>query len=96
VGEVFNNIAIHGYAGETSGTVELEFELVGDELRIRMADTGKSFDLGHDTATELPALPESHMGLFIVRSFMDDVRYLPREAPDRPNVFVLTKRYVRR
>ncbi|GMV17189.1 MAG: ATP-binding protein [Sorangiineae bacterium PRO1] len=93
VGEVFNNIAIHGYAGGVAGNVEIEIQIEESGLVLRLADTGKSFDLLADTAATLPNLPESHMGLFIVRSFMDEVRYEVGNGSGKPNVLTLTKRY---
>lgn len=93
VGEVFNNIAIHGYAGGTTGNVEIEIEIEESRLILRFADTGKSFDLLADTAATLPNLPESHMGLYIVRSFMDEVRYEVGNGANKPNVLTLAKRY---
>jgi serine/threonine-protein kinase RsbW len=93
VGEVFNNIAIHGYAGRATGAVDIEIDVAENRLILRVADTGESFDLAADTALALPNLPESHMGLYIVRSFMDEVRYEPGDSSGRPNVLILTKRY---
>lgn len=93
VGEVFNNIAIHGYAGRTDGNVGLEIEIAGNQLVLRVSDTGKSYDLVADTAASLPNLPESHMGLFIVRSFMDEVRYEASNGSGKPNVLTLCKRF---
>jgi len=93
VGEIFNNIAIHGYTGPHRGAVELTIEIDGNRLEVRLADTGKSFDFEAGGEEVPPSLPESHMGLFIVRSFMDEVRYEAGNGSGRPNVFVLTKRY---
>ncbi len=93
VGEAFNNVAIHGYAGRATGKVELELELIRDGVRIRLFDTGAVFDPSHVAAPRLASLPESHMGLYIIRSCMDTVTYESGNPPTTPNVLTLTKLY---
>ena len=96
-GEAFNNVAMHAYEGRlpTEGDPELEVEIeidVGrDYLTIRLKDRGASFNLNEVPPPDLDALPESGMGLFIIRSFMDEVLY----CPGNPNVLSMTKRYSR-
>src|SRR5687768_4742812 len=93
VGEAFNNVAIHAYRDLSPGAVELELELRSDSITIRMSDTGRRFEPAVERTPDLSSLPESHMGLYIVRSFMDQVTYRPGTAA-APNVLTLTKRYV--
>jgi serine/threonine-protein kinase RsbW len=57
-------------------------------------DTGSDFDPSREAMPDLSMLPESHMGLYIMRSFMDEVTYSAGKPPTRPNVLTLTKRYV--
>ncbi len=92
VSEVFNNIAIHGYENRPPGRVELEIEIEDHQITLRVSDTGNSYDLASIKAPELEQLPESQMGLFIVRSFMDEVRYEPGDGAGTPNVLTLIKR----
>lgn len=94
VGEAFNNVAIHAYRDVSPGAVELEIELRVDSITIRMSDTGRRFEPSVERTPDLSSLPESHMGLFIVRSFMDQVTYRPGNAAAAPNVLTLSKRYV--
>ncbi len=94
VGEAFNNVAIHAYRDLSPGAVELEIELRADSITIRMSDTGKRFEPSVQRSPDLASLPESNMGLFIVRSFMDQVTYRPGAVATAPNVLTLTKRYV--
>jgi serine/threonine-protein kinase RsbW len=93
-GEAFNNVAIHAYRDTSPGAVELELELRSDSIVIRMSDNGRRFEPSIERTPDLASLPESHMGLYIVRSFMDQVTYRPGTAALSPNVLTLTKRYV--
>jgi serine/threonine-protein kinase RsbW len=94
VGEAFNNVAIHAYRDVSPGAVELEIEMRADRITIRMSDTGRHFEPSVERMPDLESLPESHMGLYIVRSFMDQVSYRPGGAAAAPNVLTLVKRYV--
>jgi serine/threonine-protein kinase RsbW len=93
VGEAFNNVAIHAYRGNAAGTVQLEFELHADGVTIRLLDNGLPFEPADGHAPDLSALPESRMGLYIMRSCMDEVGYQRGTPPSAPNVLTLTKRY---
>lgn len=87
-GEAFNNIAIHGYRAGPPGDVDIEIESDADGIIIRLMDTGCSFDPGSIESPPIDDLPESGMGLFIIKSFMDEVDY----RPGSPNVLRLVKR----
>ncbi len=86
-GEAFNNTAIHSYASCT-GDVEIEIEIGDAFITIRVLDYGKSYDFSAVPLPDLAMLPESGMGLYIIRSFMDEVHYVP----GAPNVLSMTKR----
>jgi serine/threonine-protein kinase RsbW len=97
VGEAFNNIVIHGHAG-AHGWVELAMSADDEAIVAVLRDTGASFDLrGVPELEELGRhhdvgdLRESGMGVFIIRSFVDEVDYWPGE----PNCLVLKKRFAR-
>ncbi|WP_437600848.1 ATP-binding protein [Sorangium sp. So ce590] len=87
-GEAFNNIAIHGYRDGPPGDVDIEIESGADGIIIRLMDTGRSFDPAAIDNPPIDDLPESGMGLFIIKSFMDEVDY----CPGSPNVLRLVKR----
>jgi len=91
VGEAFNNVAIHAYRDRSAGTVELQLEVMPGHLTIRMLDNGVGFEPWTEQTPDLATLPESHMGLYIVRSFMDEVSYRRGDPPEIPNVLTLTK-----
>lgn len=87
LGEAFNNTVMHAYRGRDDGRVTIEIEPKADVLEIRVIDDGTSFDPSSIPDPELGDLPESGMGLFIIRAFMDEVSY--RSGP--PNVLLLRK-----
>jgi serine/threonine-protein kinase RsbW len=77
VGEAFNNIAIHAYDAMNPAEVDISIDSAADRVVIEMTDTGRSFDPAVVAPPDLEQLPESGMGLFIIRSFMDETRYTP-------------------
>lgn len=93
VSEAFNNVAIHGYRDHPDGRVEIEIVPGQDSIEIRMLDTGKSFNPEGIPPPDLSSLPESRMGLYIIRSLMDEVSYRPGNPPGTPNVLTLSKRF---
>jgi serine/threonine-protein kinase RsbW len=86
-GEAFNNAALHAYQGRPPGDVEIDLEVGPGSLTIRMRDFGKSFDIEHVPEPDLDALPESGLGIYIIKSFMDVVQYQAGE----PNELLMKK-----
>jgi serine/threonine-protein kinase RsbW len=86
-GEAFNNVAIHGYDAASPGLVTIRIEWLHDRLVIAMTDDGRTFDPGSVVPPNLDDLPESGMGIYIMKSFMDQVVY----QPGPPNRLHLTK-----
>ncbi len=89
-GEAFNNVAIHSYRGQVMGEVEVEVDIGSAHITVRLRDWGRSFALDDVPLPDLESMPESGLGLFIIRSFMDEVQYLPGS----PNVLSMTKHLV--
>src|SRR3954454_7115386 len=89
VGEAFNNIVLHGYAGRNDGVIEMEISTDPDRITVELRDYGQSFDLDAVATPNLDLLPESGLGIFIIRAFMS-IRY----RPGRPNVLTLSKSLV--
>jgi serine/threonine-protein kinase RsbW len=89
-GEAFNNAVLHGY-GDTDqpGWVEIHVFVEAERLVIKVHDQGQSFDPDSVPLPDLEGLPESGMGLFIMRQFMDEVLYHAGET----NVLTLVKYY---
>jgi serine/threonine-protein kinase RsbW len=86
-GEAFNNAAIHSYDGDKPGDVAIEVDVGPTSITIRLIDYGNSFVLDDVPLPDLEALPESGLGLYIIRSFMDEVKYVAGS----PNVLSMTK-----
>lgn len=87
-GEAFNNAALHSYRGRPLGDLEIEMEIAPDSLTIRMIDHGNAFDFENVPEPDLDALPESGLGIYIIKSFMDEVSYVA----GAPNVLRMVKR----
>lgn len=85
--EAFNNAVLHAYKGTTGGMIEIELTIDPPRIELRIADNGRSFDPRAVKEPELDKLPEGGMGLFIMRSLMNEVHYQPGD----PNVLRLVK-----
>jgi len=87
VGEAFNNVVLHAYRGRHDGMVALSIDERDGELVVEVRDEGIGFDLDAVPVPKLTELPESGMGVFIMRSCMDEVSY----TPGPPNVLRMRK-----
>ena len=91
--EAFNNLAIHGYKGASAGRIDIkvyasDVDEEGGSVVIEVTDTGHPFDPAQHL--DLPdELPERGMGLFIMRSFLDEIRY--QAGP--PHTLTMIKRW---
>jgi serine/threonine-protein kinase RsbW len=91
--EAFNNVAIHAYRGSSDGAIDVEIEPFAHGITIRLFDMGARYDPTTRRPPNLTELPESNMGLYLMQSCMDEVRYQPGDPPRTPNVLTLSKRY---
>ncbi len=87
-GEAFNNVVIHGYKGRSDGILDVEADLGSDHMTLRLMDTGASADLSTVAEPDLDALPEGGLGVWMMRSLVDELVY----CTGTPNVLSLTKR----
>jgi serine/threonine-protein kinase RsbW len=85
--EAFNNAVLHAYAGRSDGTVELELKIEPPRVELTLADHGRSFDPLSVREPDLDTFPEGGLGLYIMRTFMNEVEYHPGE----PNVLTMVK-----
>jgi serine/threonine-protein kinase RsbW len=88
VGEAYNNIVLHGYAGRTPGPIQMKIRSFARCVMIEIRDTGSSFDPAQAPAPDLASLPESGLGIFLMRSMVDELSYVAGS----PNVLTLIKR----
>jgi serine/threonine-protein kinase RsbW len=77
VREAMINAVLHGNAYDPSKSVDLTFEQSGPELIITITDQGKGLD---ESNVADPLAPENLMkqsgrGIFLMRTFMDEVRF---------------------
>jgi len=89
--EAYNNLAQYAYGpGHREGMIELLMEVNPTQLALVLKDCGKSFDFDAVGDPDLHDLPESGLGIFIIRSFMNEVRYEPK-IDGRTNVLRMIK-----
>ncbi len=93
VGEAFNNIAIHAYDDSNRRSVYVEISFENDFVTTTLKDFGVAFRPRPRVDLDLSRvgprdLPESGMGMFIMRAFVDEIVY----TPGSPNVLQLRKR----
>lgn len=86
-GEAFNNIAVHGFRGLAPQPIQIDVNWNDEQLVITCVDLGRAFDLESVALPDLDDLPEHGMGLFLMRTCMDEVDY----RPGPPNVLRLVK-----
>lgn len=83
--EAFNNLAQYAYEPTRPGVVEVHLELTPTQIALELRDTGRTFDFQAVESPDLTELPESGLGIFIIRSFMTDVIYRPGAGDGQPN-----------
>lgn len=94
VTEACGNAVRHAY-DDGRGEVRVGFRIDGDVLEMTVADRGAGLRLvpleSDDAAGDMHELPESGMGMAIIRAVVDDVEV--REGPDGLGTLVtMTKR----
>jgi serine/threonine-protein kinase RsbW len=87
--EAFNNLTQYAYP-DGEGPVEVVLEILTTELVLSLVDWGRSFEFESVTEPDIEDLPESGLGIYIIRAAMDRVQYTPARAGGR-NVLRMTK-----
>jgi len=75
VGEICNNVIKHAYAGEADRPIAITLSVFPDRFVVHVDDEGTPYDPRGHTPPDLDAVPESGMGLFLVRSSVDEVAF---------------------
>lgn len=91
--EALNNVIKHSYAGDSTKSIEINIRKKNNFLEIEIVDSGQPRknltvkNLDFDPA-DIENLPESGMGLFIIKQLMDEMDYF---SNDGKNYFILKK-----
>jgi serine/threonine-protein kinase RsbW len=82
VREAAVNAVLHGNAYDPEKKVKLDFERTGNDLVITIRDQGKGLDPAKipDPLAPENLLKTSGRGIFLIRSFMDEVQILPSQT----------------
>jgi serine/threonine-protein kinase RsbW len=82
VREAAVNAVLHGNAYDPGKKVSLAFERTGNDLVITIRDQGKGLDLQKlpDPLATENLLKTSGRGIFLIRSFMDEVQIHPSQT----------------
>lgn len=96
--EAVTNVVKYGYADRSDGEIELHISKSDEFLEFSIIDEGAPFDpsqaaLFHFDAQNLEELPESGMGILLIRDAVDDLSYARK---DGKNHLTLRKRISRR
>ncbi len=80
VREAVTNAIVHANKKDETKSVELSFSCVGHVLEIEVKDQGRGFDPASVPDPTEPAnlLKTSGRGIFLMRNFMDEVRWSAR------------------
>jgi serine/threonine-protein kinase RsbW len=91
VREAMINAVLHGNAYDSAKRVNLSFEQTGEEFIVTISDEGKGFvpEEVPDPLAPENLLKQSGRGIFLMRAFMDEVRF---RKLDRGTEIVLIKR----
>ena len=75
--EALTNAWEHGHGGDRTLPVEVLYTLVGGEFGLEVIDRGSGFELGDvpDPMAPENILNESGRGIYIMRSFLDELTY---------------------
>ena len=81
VDEACTNVIRHAYSNKSDGRILIRcrFPNTGDQIVVHIIDWGKSFDPTNvpkpDTQSHLDERKEGGLGVFLIRKFMDTVKY---------------------
>jgi len=93
VREAITNAMVHGNKEDEAKTVEVTLNCLGRELEIEVRDQGKGFDPTRIPDPTDPAniLKTSGRGIFLMRTFMDEVQWSMR--PEGGTTVRMTKKF---
>jgi len=79
--EAVNNAVKHAYENQGGNDVDIVFTIESDRLLIDIFDSGKGMEMEKIQepvfdADDVESIPESGLGLYIIRNIMDEVHYI--------------------
>ena len=77
VDEVLTNVIRHAYRNQASNKMHVTVSLLEDRVEIAIQDEGPCFDPRTIPAPELPREKPGGLGIYLVRSLMDEIEYEP-------------------
>lgn len=91
--EAVTNAMVHGNQEDENKSVEVIFNCHGNELELEVRDQGKGFDPAKvpDPTNPENLLKTSGRGIFLMRTFMDEIEWLNR--PEGGTAVRMTKRF---
>jgi serine/threonine-protein kinase RsbW len=94
VDEACTNIIKHAYGGEGRGQIRLTYKVRANELQVTIYDQGKPFAPSEvpqlDTQAPLEARQSGGMGMYFIRTLMDDIEF--KFGTAQGNQLILFKR----
>ena len=80
VREAITNAMVHGNQEDETKSVEVIFNCIGNEIEIEVKDQGEGFDptTVPDPTDPVNIMKTSGRGIFLMRSFMDEVEWSAR------------------
>lgn len=93
VREAVTNAVVHGNQEDEAKSVEVVFNCHGNEFEFEVRDQGPGFDPSSvpDPTDAANLLKTSGRGIFLMRTFMDDVEWRPR--PEGGTAVRMMKRF---
>jgi serine/threonine-protein kinase RsbW len=93
VREAVTNAMVHGNQEDEAKSVEVIFNCLGNAVEIEIRDQGEGFDPAEVPDPTEPAniLKTSGRGIFLMRTFMDEVEWFAR--PDGGTTVRMVKRF---
>ena len=91
--EAATNVIKHAYHSEAGHSVELEIQVLQDRLTLKLSDSGEQMDMSKIAPLQfdplnMETLPEHGMGVFILKSIMDEIAY---EVVNGRNILTMSK-----
>jgi serine/threonine-protein kinase RsbW len=90
--EALTNVIFYAYEVGSKNEIQIDFGLIGNQLDIKITDSGKPFDPTNkpdpDISLSVEDRPIGGLGIFLIRKIMDEVSY---ERVGQHNVLQMTK-----